>query len=123
MAKSKCVTLASAQLCRTCKTVGEPLATGRCPQCGRRDTMVGLLEPWTVGYLLDRALERQPKNMTIHQMTTLAKMEAIQRQLIESGYNYSAAAREMGCHRNTVRRAVGAKYSRQAPALDCGAAA
>lgn len=120
--RSKCVPLAKAKLCRVCKTVGEQLPTRRCPHCNRLDTMVGLLEPWTVEFLLGVTLGRQPKGMTIHQMTELARIEAIQCALIESNYNYNEAARKMGCHRNTIRRYVGPKYSRQA-SLDRGVAA
>lgn len=114
IATTRCVPLANAKLCRVCKTVGEQLPTRRCPQCGRKDTMVGLLEPWTVEFLLDVVLGRQPKDMTIHQMTEAARMEAIQRELINSNYNYSKTARKMGCHRNTITRVVGAKYLRKA---------
>jgi hypothetical protein len=113
IALTKCTALANAKLCRVCKTVGEELPTRRCPQCGRKETMVGLLEPWTVEFLLSVALGRQPKNLTIHQMTEMARMEAIQTELIKSNYNYSEVARVMGCHRNTVRRVVGAKYLRR----------
>ncbi len=115
VARGKCVPLASAKLCRGCKNVGEELPTGRCPQGGRRGTMVAVLEPATLEFLLELALGGRPKKMTIHEMASLAKLEMIQRGLIESGYNYSETARQVGCHRNTVTRLVGAKWGRQTP--------
>ncbi len=115
VARSKCVPLMSAKLCRGCKAVGEELPSRRCPQCGRRGTMVAILEPSTLEFLLELALGARSKKMTIHEMASLAKLEMIQRELIESGFNYSETARKVGCHRNTVTRLVGAKWGRQTP--------